>query len=80
MPTSDLLPDFDLEPKGTATSFNELGVKAVGESGTVGAAPAVHNAVLDALRPSGVSHLDMPCTPSRVWEAMRSDTPIATHL
>lgn len=80
MPTSDLLPDFELEPKGVASSFNALGVKAVGESGTVGAAPAVHNAVLDALAPNGVKHMDMPCTPSRVWEAMRSDSQIAAQL
>lgn len=80
MPTSDMLPDFELDTQGVNSSFNELGVKAVGESGTVGAAPAVHNAVLDALKPYGVKHLDMPCTPTRVWEAMHSDTPIGSHL
>jgi carbon-monoxide dehydrogenase large subunit len=50
---------------------NPLGVKGVGESGTIGAPPAVMNAVLDGLRRLGVSHLDMPATPSRVWGAIR---------
>jgi carbon-monoxide dehydrogenase large subunit len=53
------------------TSFNELGVKAVGESGTIGATPAVHNAIVDAMRPYGVEHLDLPCTPQRIWDALR---------
>lgn len=52
------------------SSFNELGVKGVGESGTIGATPAIHNAILDALRPHGVRHIDIPCTPVRVWEAL----------
>jgi aerobic carbon-monoxide dehydrogenase large subunit len=50
---------------------NPLGVKGVGESGTIGAPPAVMNATLDALRQVGVTDLDMPATPSRVWRAMQ---------
>jgi carbon-monoxide dehydrogenase large subunit len=50
---------------------NPLGVKGVGEAGTVGAPPTVINAILDALRPLGVQHIDMPATPQRVWEAIR---------
>ena len=50
---------------------NPLGVKGVGEAGCVGAPPAVMNALLDALRPRGVRHLDMPATPRRVWEALQ---------
>src|SRR5205085_11815335 len=50
---------------------NPLGVKGIGEAGCVGAPPAVMNAVLDALRPRGVKHLDMPATPRRVWEALQ---------
>jgi carbon-monoxide dehydrogenase large subunit len=69
--TADQLPFFELEASAVATSFNPLGVKGVGESGTIGATPAVHNAVLDALRPYGVEHLDLPCTPLRVWDALR---------
>jgi aerobic carbon-monoxide dehydrogenase large subunit len=70
--TADQLPSFELAPSTVPTSFNELGFKAVGESGTVGATPAVHNAILDALRPHGVEHLDIPCSPQRVWEALQS--------
>jgi carbon-monoxide dehydrogenase large subunit len=47
-----------------------LGAKGIAESGTIGAPPAVQNAVVDALGHLGVRHVDMPCTPSRVWEAM----------
>ncbi len=72
VPTADLVPSFDLAPAEVPSSFNALGFKGVGESGTIAAAPAVHLAVLDALRPSGVSHLDMPCTPMRVWDALRA--------
>ncbi|HEY5896259.1 MAG TPA: xanthine dehydrogenase family protein molybdopterin-binding subunit, partial [Burkholderiales bacterium] len=49
---------------------NPLGVKGIGEAGCVGAPPAIMNAILDALRPRGVTHLDMPATPRRVWEAL----------
>jgi carbon-monoxide dehydrogenase large subunit len=49
---------------------NPIGIKGVGESGTIGAPPAVMNAVLDALRPLGVTHVDMPATPFRVWQAI----------
>lgn len=55
------------------TSTNPLGIKGAGESGTVGALPAVMNAVADALRPYGIEHLDMPASPQRVWNAMRKD-------
>jgi len=50
---------------------NPLGVKGIGESGTIGAPPAVINAVIDALRPLGVEAIDMPATPLRVWEAIQ---------
>jgi carbon-monoxide dehydrogenase large subunit len=50
---------------------NPLGVKGVGEAGCVGAPPAIMNAILDALSPLKVTHLDMPATPRRVWEAMQ---------
>jgi len=49
---------------------NPLGVKGIGESGTIGAPPTVINAVIDALSPLGVEHIDMPATPARVWEAI----------
>lgn len=66
----------DLPPIGTAcrpvpTAHNPLGVKGVGEAGVVGALPATINAVVDALAPLGVLHIDMPATPERVWRAIR---------
>jgi carbon-monoxide dehydrogenase large subunit len=72
IPTADQLPSFELIASQTPSSFNALGFKGVGESGTVGATAAVHNAVVDAVSHLGVLHLDLPCTPERVWEAIRS--------
>ncbi len=51
----------------TPTPLNALGAKGIGESGTIGSTPAVHNAVVDALSHLGVRHLDMPATPEKVW-------------
>jgi carbon-monoxide dehydrogenase large subunit len=70
--TAEQLPSFELEASATTSSFNDLGWKGVGESGTVGATAATHNAVIDALAHLGVTHIDLPCTPRRVWEAIRS--------
>ena len=70
LPTTDQLPSFEVVPSGTPSSFNALGFKGVGESGTVGATGAVHNAVVDAVAHLGVRHLDLPCTPERVWTAI----------
>ena len=51
--------------------MNPLGVKGIGEAGTIGATPAVHNAVIDAVSHLGVRHIDMPMTPERVWTAIQ---------
>jgi carbon-monoxide dehydrogenase large subunit len=56
----------------TPTPINPLGAKGIGESGTLGSTPAVQNAVVDALSHLGVRHIDMPCTPDRVWRAIQS--------
>ena len=56
----------------TPTPINELGAKGIGESGTVGAPPAVINAVVDALSHLGIRHIDMPATPQRVWRALQT--------
>ncbi len=64
------LPLFERIPMETPTPRNELGAKGIGESGTVGATPAVQNAVVDALAHLGVRHVDMPCTSERVWRAI----------
>ena len=71
MPAASELPSFETHETVTPTTRNPLGMKGVGESGTVGAAAAVQNAVIDALRPFGVRHLDMPLTPSRIWTALQ---------
>jgi carbon-monoxide dehydrogenase large subunit len=66
------LPSFELVDLETPTWVNPLGAKGIGESGTVGSTPAVQNAVCDALAHLGVRHVDMPCTPERVWRAIAS--------
>ena len=64
------LPDFEVVHQETPTPYNPLGAKGVGESGTIGSTPAVQSAVVDALTPFGVRHVDIPCTPERVWRAI----------
>ena len=70
IPAASELPRFETAHTQTPTPLNPLGAKGVGESGTIGSTPAVQSAVLDALAPLGVSHLDMPYTPERVWRAI----------
>ena len=72
LPRADDLPSLNLETVETPSPFNPLGVKGCGEAGAAGAPPALMNAILDALGPLGVRHLDMPATPLRVWEAIRA--------
>jgi aerobic carbon-monoxide dehydrogenase large subunit len=64
------LPSFELVTTETPTSYNPLGAKGIGEAGTIGATPAVQNAVVDAVAHLGVRHVDMPTTPMRVWRAV----------
>ena len=66
------LPMFETFHTETPTPFNPLGVKGIGESGTIGATPALQSAVVDALSFLGVRHIDIPTTPSRVWAAVNS--------
>jgi carbon-monoxide dehydrogenase large subunit len=63
-------PSFDLVPLETPSPVNPLGAKGIGESGAIGGTPAVQSAVIDALSPFGVTHLDMPYTADRVWRAV----------
>jgi carbon-monoxide dehydrogenase large subunit len=72
MPRADDMPAFDVGAHEVPTQVNPLGAKGVGEAGTVGALPALLNAVNDALAPLGVRHLDMPLTPARVWGAIHA--------
>ena len=66
------LPSFEMGTMETPTTMNALGAKGIGESGTIGATPAVYGAVTDALRPLGVNELAMPATPMRVWRAIQA--------
>jgi aerobic carbon-monoxide dehydrogenase large subunit len=70
-PSAAELPSFELVEMQTPTPINQLGAKGIGESGTIGATPAVQNAVIDALAPQGVRHVDMPANGERVWRALQ---------
>ena len=72
--TATELPSFELLASETPTTLNPLGVKGIGEAGTIGATPAVQNAVVDAVAHLGVRHIDMPTTPERVWAAIQEAT------
>jgi carbon-monoxide dehydrogenase large subunit len=70
VPSAADLITFETANTETPTPLNPLGAKGIGESATIGSTPAVQNAVVDALAPFGVRHLDLPCTPERVWRAV----------
>jgi carbon-monoxide dehydrogenase large subunit len=66
------VPSFELADMATPTTYNPLGAKGIGEAGTIGATPAVQNAVIDAVAHLGVRHIDMPTSPQRVWAAVQA--------
>jgi carbon-monoxide dehydrogenase large subunit len=72
VPKASFFPNFELGSTETPSPTNPMGVKGVGETGTIASTPAVVNAVMDALSPFGIKHLDMPLTPEKVWRAIRS--------
>jgi carbon-monoxide dehydrogenase large subunit len=73
MPRAWDMPFFDFQTRNVPSTWNPLGIKGAGEAGTIGAAPAVMNAVQDALsRAYGIRHIDMPATPRRIWEAIQA--------
>ena len=72
VPGAPDLPHFTTDRTTTASTTNPLGVKGVGEAGTIASTPAVVNAVLDAVRHLGVKDIEMPLSPQRVWQAVRS--------
>ena len=73
MPRADDFPFFDFQTRNVPCKWNVLGIKGAGEAGTIGATPAVMNAVVDALyRAYGIRNIDMPATPLRIWEAIRA--------
>lgn len=71
IPTAMEVPDWETGFTITPSPHHPIGAKGIGESATVGSPPAIVNAVVDALAPYGVVHMDMPCTPARVWAAMQ---------
>ncbi len=75
VPHADDLPSFVTDQTVTPTPRNPMGAKGIGEAATIGATPAIVNAVVDALRSFGVRHLDMPLRPERVWQALKAGAP-----
>ena len=71
LPTAGDLPAFELGWTNTPTDVNPMGVKGIGEAGTIGSAQTIVNAVVDAVRPFGVTHIDMPLRPRKVWDAIQ---------
>ena len=74
MPRADDFPDLISELTEVPSTTNPLGVKGAGEAGATGAPPAIVGAILDALRPLGIDHIDMPATPNRIWQAIQQAT------
>jgi carbon-monoxide dehydrogenase large subunit len=72
VPKADMLPHYELASTVTPSPLNPLGVKGVGEAGTIGSTPCVVNAVLDALAPFGITQLDMPLRPEKIWRAVKA--------
>jgi carbon-monoxide dehydrogenase large subunit len=73
MPRAEDFPAFNINlDQSVPCKTNPIGVKGCGESGTVAATPTIINALLDALRPLGVKHIEMPATPFAVWEAIQA--------
>ena len=72
VPTANEFPIFELDSTVTPSPTNELGVKGIGEAGTIAASPAVINAICDALSPFGIKHVDMPASPDRLWRQIQS--------
>lgn len=71
IPNAGMLPDFEISHTVTPSPVNPLGVKGAGEAGTIGSAQCIMNAVIDALSPFGVRHMQMPATPEKIWHATR---------
>ncbi len=72
LPKADNLPSFETDRTVTPSPVNPMGVKGAGETGTIAATAAVANAVMDALTPFGITHIDLPLTPNRIWQAIQA--------
>ncbi|HVL85741.1 MAG TPA: xanthine dehydrogenase family protein molybdopterin-binding subunit [Pseudonocardia sp.] len=86
LPSAADLPSFTTDRTETPSTSNPLGVKGVGEAGTIASTPAIVNGIIDAVRHLGVNEVEMPCTPQRVWRAIQTaqgrstqETPVDTH-
>jgi carbon-monoxide dehydrogenase large subunit len=77
MPRADSMPAIRFVTNNVPCTTNPLGIKGAGEAGAIGAPPAVINAIVDALRPLGIDHVDMPATPERIWRQIQAARPIA---
>jgi carbon-monoxide dehydrogenase large subunit len=75
LPRADEVSGFEMDENPVPTETNPLGVKGAGEAGNVGALAAIMNAVVDALAPLGIAHIDMPATPEKIWRAIRAAQP-----
>src|SRR5207249_5635334 len=80
VPKAEFFPAFEVDRTETLTDVNPLGVKGAGETGTIASTPAVVNAVVDALAPLGITHIDMPLTPERVWQATERSEGCTRHV
>jgi carbon-monoxide dehydrogenase large subunit len=78
IPKAEFLPSFETYHTETPTPLNVLGAKGIGEAATIGSTPATANAVIDALEPFGIRHLDVPLTPERIWQAIKGREPRAS--
>jgi carbon-monoxide dehydrogenase large subunit len=72
VPSASELPSFTLDHTTTPSPTNPMGAKGIGEAGTIASTPAVMNAVVDALSPYGITDIEMPATPERVWQAIQA--------
>ncbi len=80
MPRADDLPSFALSTNVTLCTHNPLGVKGCGEAGAIGAPAAITNAIVDALKPLGVRHVEMPATPEKLWRVIQQHrSPLAAE-
>ena len=72
VPTASMLPNYEIDHTVTPSPVNPMGVKGAGEAGTIGSAQCVMNAIVDALSPFGVQHMQMPATAERVWKTIHA--------
>ena len=73
LPKAHMLPEIEIVSTVTPSPHNPLGVKGIGETGTIASTVTIYNAVIDALRPLGITRIDMPLTPEKVWQAIRQE-------